>query len=171
MRVPIHPTRSAGVVRSVIEIDAPPDAVFHALTDPLQLAAWLGDGVVPPDDERPRLMAPADPSVGQAWRAPAVGPGGRPGLVRGEYLLVDPPRRLESTWRATWEELSVDRVRFDLAPTDVGGRVGTILTVTHTRMNASLQVTASAVGGAEDRWSSALARLATLLRPRIGVWA
>ncbi len=144
MRVPASPIRPADTIRSVVDIAAPPDEVFRALTDPRELAAWLGDGAAAPVEVEPRWAAPTVPTTGQSWRAPALGPGGMPGWVRGEYLLVQPPHRLETTWRASWDEQTPDRVVFELVPIDVGGRIGTSLTVTHTRAAAHLQVTASA---------------------------
>jgi uncharacterized protein YndB with AHSA1/START domain len=152
----------AGVVSSTIEIAAPPHAVFHALSDPSELAAWLGghsDDATAHDAE---WTAPSLATTGQPWRARAIGPDGSPGWVSGEYLLVDSPRCLESTWRASWDHFSPDHVRFDLTPIDIGGVRGTRLAVTHTSASARLQVTASATS-APGEWPAILARLAAHL--------
>ena len=162
MRVPASPIPPAGAIRSVVEIAAPPEDVFRALTDPLELAAWLGDGAAEPSELAPQWAAPTAPIAGEPWRAPALGPDGTRGWVSGEYQLVQPPHHLETTWRASWDELTLDRVAFELVPIDVGGRIGTSLTVTHTRAAACLQVTASAsaVAAPSGQWQAALARLA-----------
>ena len=149
MRVPASSWPATDTVRAVVDIAAPPDAVFHALSDPGELAAWLG-GEESGGERRPGDSSggPGTPplhlAAGRSWRAPALAPDGTPGSVGGEYLVVDPPRRLESTWRASWDDFAPDRVRFELAPIDVGGAPGTRLTLTHTRGVAGLHVTAQA---------------------------
>ena len=162
-------TSSATEVRESVDIAAPADAVFRALVDPRALAAWL-------DDSEPREMdepdhrtssAPADhrPAAGERWQSPALAPDGSHGSVRGEYLVVEPPHRLESTWRASWSDFAPERVRFDLVPIDVGGIAGTRVIVTHTRSLVRLHATASAAARATslatDVWPSFLARLAS----------
>jgi uncharacterized protein YndB with AHSA1/START domain len=153
----------AGAVRAVVDIAAPPDAVFHALSDPHELAAWLGGG--PASAPRAPSESACDAGVvpGQSWRAPARAPHGVPGSVCGEYLIVDPPRRLESTWRASWDGFAPERVCFELVPVDVGGVPGTRLTVTHTRAVARLDVTAQACLTVHHDWSRRLAGLAAYL--------
>lgn len=133
----VDQSAAGDVVRAVVEIAAPPEEVFHAITDPHELAAWLGGG---PNDESATAPAPwqapaptASVVPGQPWRTPALAPDGTIGSVGGEYLLVNPPRRLESTWRASWDDFAPSTVRFDLVPVDVDGAPGTRLTVTHTR--------------------------------------
>lgn len=160
---------SPSVVRESVDIAAAPDAVFRALVDPQELAAWLG-GEEPSDPREPACEPDAKrdehrAAAGQPWRAPALAPDGTRGSVHGEYLVVDPPRRLETTWRASWNHFAPERVRFELAPIGVGGTAGTRVTVTHTRSLVRLHATtasaatrASAI--AADVWPSFLARLA-----------
>ena len=161
MRVPHTRPHWADGVRTTVDIAARPETVFHAISDPLELAAWLGGNSTSAAAPVTRAWAAATvPVAGQPWRAPALGPDGAAGSVCGEYLRVDPPRVLESTWRASWDDFAPDRVRFELAPIEIGGQSGTRLTVTHTRAHAHLQVTA-AVGIAESsEWRSILSRLA-----------
>jgi uncharacterized protein YndB with AHSA1/START domain len=156
-----------GAVQAVVEIAAPPDVVFHALADPEELAAWLGgdaggDGRGPAVPDGPPPLAAA----GRSWRAPALGPDGAPGSVCGEYLVVDPPRRLESTWRASWDDFAPDRVRFELTPIEVGGAPGTRLTLTHLRGTAGWQVTAQAAAS-PNGWPSAWAGARASARPGV----
>jgi len=159
MRAPATPPLNSDEVHTSVDIAAPPDAVFHAISDPHELAAWLGGHAA----AMPAWAAPAFPIAGQPWRAAAIGPDGRPGWVSGEFLLVDPPRRLESTWRASWDDLSPDRVHFELVPITIGGGSGTRLTVTHTRAQAHLRVTASAGAPAHGEWTAILGRLSVYL--------
>jgi uncharacterized protein YndB with AHSA1/START domain len=162
MRSPIGSRQAAGVVCNTVEIAAPPPAVFHALSDPIELAAWLGDRSGGAASHDAGWTAPSLAVAGQSWRARAIGPDGAPGWVSGEYLRVDSPRCLESTWRASWDHFSPDHVRFDLTPIDIGGVVGTRLAVTHTRASARLQVTASAAS-TRGEWPAILVRLAARL--------
>jgi uncharacterized protein YndB with AHSA1/START domain len=168
-RASTHSTApSPNVVRESIDIAAPPDAVFRALVNPRELAAWLG-GDDPRDigvhaGEPESASGDHLPAIGQPWRSPALAPDGTLGSVRGEYVVVEPPHRLESTWRASWNDFAPERVRFELMPVDVGGTPGTRVVVTHTRSTVRLHAIASAATAAPtlavDVWPSFLARLA-----------
>ena len=163
MAIFMGPSHEHGLVDAVVEIAAPPDAVFHALTDQRELAAWLGGDATPIDHRSGASVVPSIAMPGQPWHAPAVAPDGSPGSVSGEFLLVDPPHRLESTWRASWDGFAPDRVCFELTPVRIGGKPGTRLRVTHTRANAHLRVTAMASTGAASVWPALLVRLAARL--------
>ncbi len=66
--------------------------VFDALTKPEQLAQWFGpEGCTCPD-------AQSDARVGGAYCLPIVGGDCEVHTVTGEYLVVEPPERLEMTW-------------------------------------------------------------------------
>jgi uncharacterized protein YndB with AHSA1/START domain len=155
------PAEPAGVVRASVDIAAPVADVFRALVDPQELAAWLGGEPMPADprsDDAPRILP------GAGWRAPAIAPDGTAGTLSGEYLSVAPPYRLETTWRASWNDFATERVRFELVPIDVGGVAGTRVTVTHARARSPRHATTSALSRtplhADDAWPSLLARLA-----------
>jgi uncharacterized protein YndB with AHSA1/START domain len=79
-------------------------------------------------------------------------------------VLVDPPRRLETTWRTSWTGAAPERVRFELAPIEIDGRAGTRITVTHTRAELRAHatvptVTHASTGVEDDLWPTLLARL------------
>jgi uncharacterized protein YndB with AHSA1/START domain len=158
-----RPAGPVDVVRASIDIAAPAADVFRALVAPRELAAWLGGEPMPTDprDEQPEHQS--YPLPGSGWHAPAVAPDGTSGTVTGEYQLVLPPRVLETTWRASWNDFATERVRFQLAPIDVGGVTGTRVTVTHTRAEARLLAPSSAFVGTlarADLWPVFLTRLA-----------
>lgn len=118
----------------------PVDAVWAALTEPDQLAAWLGRGSV-------------EPRAGGTV-AIHTGPAGRSALqptISGRVLTWDPPRVLEHEWLQPGLEVSV--VRYELEA-DAGG---TILRLTHRR-----SVTPGGVGGRAG-WHAYLDRLAAHL--------
>jgi uncharacterized protein YndB with AHSA1/START domain len=120
-----------------IHIDAPPEIVFAHLVVPERLVAWMGH------------RATLDPVVGGEF---AVDIGGS--LVRGEYVEVEPPRRVVVTWgMAGSEDLppSASRVEFLLTP--VGG--GTRVDLSHTGLPSSR------AAGHADGWAHFLSRLAT----------
>jgi uncharacterized protein YndB with AHSA1/START domain len=70
-------------------LPAPVDVVWHALTDPVAVAAWFW----PP---RFDTAVAVDLRVGGRYRID----GSAAGIaVSGEYLLVDPPHRLDFRWQ------------------------------------------------------------------------
>ena len=160
-----RPAEQAEVVRESIDIAAPAADVFHALADPRELVAWLGDGDPAPRStdvgDEPRARPAGTPPT--RWAARVVAPDGSLGIVEGEYGHVVPPRLLETTWRASWNDFALERVRFELVPIDVAGVVGTRVTVTHTRAMLRLHAPSNAFAGATvraDLWPTFLARLA-----------
>lgn len=74
----------APIVRE-IHIDAPPETVFEFLVDPGKLARWKG------------REASLDPRHGGIYRV-NINPRD---VVRGEYVVVERPRRVVFTWG--WE--------------------------------------------------------------------
>lgn len=76
------------------------DRVFHLLTDPVELARWWGPhGFTTPS-------ADLDLSVGGGYRLAMRPPDGDVFHLAGEFLEIDPPRRLVYTFR--WEEPTPD---------------------------------------------------------------
>jgi uncharacterized protein YndB with AHSA1/START domain len=150
-------------VRAVIDIAATPEDVFEALTNPRELAAWLG-GV----DDYSLDEWNDEPTAGVTWRSSAIGPDGADGSVRGEFLIVDSPRRLVSTWHASWDHYERSIVRYELEPVEVEGVAGTRVTVIHSALVA-LGQRVSQLGAARDGWTMMLARLARLMNERLTV--
>lgn len=118
--------RTTTVTRSIreqIEIAAPLERVFQALTDPAQLLGWWGD--------RRSFRSThweIDPRVGGKWLSRWEGPDGARFALGGEVLEIEPPRVLAYTW---WDErypgLPQTTVRYELTPTPMG----TLVTMTH----------------------------------------
>jgi len=117
------------------EIQAPPERVFKALTDPKQLFAWWGQE---PSVELSLFEMDARP--GGKWRfrckpAPGADHGAVGEILRrngaqefeaqGEILEYVPPRLLVWSWIANWHEYPTQPtvVRWDLAPIPKGTRV------------------------------------------------
>jgi uncharacterized protein YndB with AHSA1/START domain len=115
------------VVQAEIFIAAPPERVFHAITDPSQMPKWWGQSTTYRLTE-----CKADLRPGGLWSSVGIRPDGSTFRVEGEYLEVDPPRRLVHTWVASWSGTLKTKVRWELAPQSVHGlqsrgpqRVGT----------------------------------------------
>lgn len=135
----------AGLVRATVEIGAPPEAVFRALTDPAELPRWWGSPEMYRTDDWKVDLRP-----GGRWSCQARSPQGD-SEVRGEYLAIEPPRLLEYTWEPSWEEYRQTIIRCTLEAIPGGTRVS----VVHRGITAG----ESATGHAEG-WTRVLGWLA-----------
>jgi uncharacterized protein YndB with AHSA1/START domain len=114
----------------------PVDAVWSALTESAQLAAWLGEGSVGPHAGGEVSILTGPP-----------GPSGVQPAMEGRVLEWDPPRALEYEWRQPGLDTSV--VRYELEAREGA----TILKLTHRR-----SVAPGAFGGRAG-WHAYLDRL------------
>ena len=78
-------TTETTAVERTLSIEASPDTVWEFFVDPDKLMRWMGIG------------AELDPRPGGIYRCDVI-PGH---TARGEYVELDPPRRLVFTWG--WE--------------------------------------------------------------------
>lgn len=110
---------------------APPALLWRFWTDPDQIVRWFGPAGA---DQR---KVEADLRVGGAWGVDFQAYGGLR-QVRGEYLELDEPHRLVSTW-AWLDDDGVKGVEshYELALTGEGDGVRLILT--HTLPTAELK--------------------------------
>lgn len=161
------PDVTGNVVRATVEIAAPPEEVFEALTDPAQLEEWWGT----PESYRTSEWQ-LGPSPGGEWSVRTTAADGSDASVRGEYRVVDPPRTLEFTWAASWDDFAETTVRFDLMPAVVRGVSGTRLTVTHSGL-AAMETRARAEASFEAGttfaldWSRLLTSFVMAMRERM----
>lgn len=153
---------SASTVQAYrIYINAAPDAVWNAITQPEWTARY---GYA--------MLVDYDLKAGGAFRAHAnegmLALGCPEVISDGEVLEADPPRKLVHTWRMTMTpEMAAEAfttVTFDLEP--VRGGV-TRLTVTHDVTGAPMWAAVLRgdyeAGGAGGGWSETLSGLKTLL--------
>jgi uncharacterized protein YndB with AHSA1/START domain len=119
---------------SEIEIAAPPERVFQALVDPDQVVEWWGQHGVYRCTE-----FNADVRAGGKWRSAGIGPDGHTFEVTGEYLQVEPPRLLVSSWVASWTGSAKTTIRWELNR----AANGTQLTLRHTGLSAYPEVAQS----------------------------
>jgi len=112
-------TPDQDLIQLEVEIAAPRERVFQAITDPTQLLRWWGQqgvyhGTKWCTDVRP----------GGKWRCEGVSDtDGSAFHVGGEYLEVDPPRLLVHTWLASWAGELKTIVRWELDAAPEGTRV------------------------------------------------
>jgi uncharacterized protein YndB with AHSA1/START domain len=135
-----EPAAETGLFESEIHIDAPPDVVFPYLIDPDLFVRWGG------------TKAELDPRPGGIYRTEIISGS----TARGEFVEVDPPRRLVYTFGWESDEMPIkpggSRVQIDLEPVDGGTR----LHVRHTG------IPAAAVGQHREGWEHYFGRLAVI---------
>lgn len=136
-----------GRVVAAVEIAASPERVFRALTSAEIVHWWVNPGVF---DTR---EWDGDVRIGGRWRASGMARGA-PYVLEGEFLEIDPPRKLTHTWHLAGRSNETSTVTYELVPTSIGTR----LTVHHAGLVAP-EIGKGAAGG----WETSLQRLAEWL--------
>lgn len=108
----------AGKILASVDIAATAERVFSALTNPEELVRWWGS-----DDLYRTKTWTSELEVGGSWRAEGASADGRPFVVKGEYLEIDPPRKLVQTWKADWDGGHLTTITYLLEPIAEGTRV------------------------------------------------
>ncbi|HKU40384.1 MAG TPA: SRPBCC domain-containing protein [Polyangiales bacterium] len=108
----------SGTVLATVEIAAPPERVFKALTTPEEIVRWWGSDTMYRTTEWVQ-----DLRVGGRWKATGKGADGSPFTVEGEFLEIDPPRRLVQSWKPEWDGGHVTRLTYRLEAIERGTRV------------------------------------------------
>ncbi len=109
---------TTGTIFAEVEILAPPERVFRAITDGAEITRWWGD---PSEYQTTSWVGKLEP--GGKWRAEGVGKDGTPFHVEGEYLEVDPPRKVVQTWKPGWDPGPATKITYLVEPTKNGSRV------------------------------------------------
>lgn len=129
-------TPDQDAIVSEIQINAPAERIFKALTDAAELKRWFTN------PECPVKSWQMDARVGGSYsyateKGSIVVNGVNEFKCQGEILECDPPRVLVYTWIASWHDDTSKRtvVRWELAPK----RGGTHVKVTHSGL-ASLPI-------------------------------
>lgn len=132
-----------------VELDADPERVFQALISAEVTRWWVRPGVFDTQTWE------ADARTGGGWRATGIG-GGRPYTLEGEYVNVEPPRRLVHTWRLVGLPGATSTATYLLAPLDDGDR--TRLTFRQDGFTSPDSCIATAIG-----WETSFEALKALL--------
>lgn len=113
---------TAGVIHASVEIAAPPERVFRALTDGNEVVRWWGSA-----DTYKTTEFSADLRVGGQWRARGIAVDGKQFEVSGEFLTLEAPRLIVQTWKPDWAPGLKTTLTYRLDPIPGGTR----LTVRH----------------------------------------
>ena len=100
-------TRSRPPIVQERVLPAPPEEVFAAWHDPESLRRWMCPG-----DDMTAADVEVDFRIGGRYRI--VMHGDRDYAQHGEYLVIDPPRRLVFTWISEWMPEAEQRTRVEL---------------------------------------------------------
>ena len=139
-----------GRVVASVELAVVPERVFQALASRDVVDWWVNPGVF---DTREWA---GDVRVGGRWRASGVARGA-PYALEGEFLEVDPPRKLVQTWHIAGAPGTPSTVTYLLEPITGGTR----LTVHHAGLGAPDQRDNVGAG-----WRSSFDRLSEILSDR-----
>ena len=130
-----------GRVVHELEIPRPAGEVFEMFIDPARLVTWIG------------ISAELEPRPGGRFRF-EVQPGQ---FCEGQYLVVEPPRRLVITWgwADPWFGLPPGSSTVEVQLTEVGG--GTRLRLVHHGLPGEMQALH------DEGWTAFLGRLTAVL--------
>jgi len=141
-----------GLIVASVEIARTPERVFQALSSREIVVWWVNPGVF---DTREWS---GDVRVGGRWHASGIARGA-PYSLEGEFLEVDPPRKLVQTWHRQGTPGAPSTLTYMLEP--IAG--GTRLTVRHAGIAAPDQRNNMSAG-----WRTSCDRLSEILPTRKG---
>jgi uncharacterized protein YndB with AHSA1/START domain len=107
---------ASGLVLGTVEIATTPERVFKALASEEITQWWVRPGVFDTTEWT------GDLRVGGRWRAAGTARG-QPYILEGEFLDVDPPRKLVHTWHPGGMPSVVSTVTYLLEPIPGGTRL------------------------------------------------
>jgi len=136
-----------GTAIATVELAALPERVFDALVSSEVTRWWVRPGVF---DTREWM---ADLRPGGRWKATGIG-GGNPYTLEGEFLEVDPPRKLVHTWHLLGQPGASTTVTYILEPAEHGTR----LTLRQSGFESRTNCLATAIG-----WETSFEELSRLL--------
>jgi uncharacterized protein YndB with AHSA1/START domain len=106
-----------------VEIAAPPEKVFRALTEPARVMEWWWGQ----ESTYKTVAWEIDLKPGGRWQCLARNKAdGSQIEVHGEVLEVDPPNILTYTWNPSWASLPATIVRYTLTPIPSGTKVSLV---------------------------------------------
>lgn len=109
---------TGGTIIATVEIAAPIERVFRAITSSEEIVRWWGAPDVYTTTEWVSDVRP-----GGKFRAGGAMPDGSPFGIEGEYLEVEPHHTLVHTWAPDFDEGQVTTVRYRLDAIEGGTKV------------------------------------------------
>jgi uncharacterized protein YndB with AHSA1/START domain len=128
------------VVEHEIRVDARPETVFGFFTDPVRMVQWMGiEAVLDPRSGGVFRIAFHPPDeIGEFLDATYETQPGRTStplrVVLGEYLEVDPPRRIAFTWGWEHERYAIPPQSTEVEVTFTSEGKGTVVHLAHRRL-------------------------------------
>jgi uncharacterized protein YndB with AHSA1/START domain len=138
-----------GHLLASVELAAPRERVFQALASKEVTNWWVRAGVFDTRDWA------GDLCIGGRWRASGIARG-QPYEIEGEFLEIDPPRKLVHTWHLVGTPNAPTTVMYHLERTDGGTRV----TLRQAGFTSAETCTNTAIG-----WETSFEQLAETLAP------
>ena len=136
-----------GQILASVEIAASPERVFRALVSKEVCEWWVRPGVFNAREWT------GDVRVGGRWRASGMD-SGRPYVIEGKFLEVDPPRKLVHTWHSIGAPGKPATVTYLLEPLNGETRI----TLRHSGLAAPGMCINTCIG-----WETSFERLAEIL--------
>lgn len=109
---------TAGTILAQVDISAPVERVFAALTRGDEIIKWWGS-----DDLYRTTGFTSELRANGPWKATGVGADGVAFSVGGEYLVVEPPHQVTFTWKADWDGGHTSTVTYRLEAIAGGTRL------------------------------------------------
>lgn len=138
-----------GHLLASVELAASPERVFRALASKEVTNWWVRADVFDTRDWA------GDLCIGGRWRASGIARG-QSYEIEGEFLDIDPPRKLVHTWHLVGTPNAPTTVTYDLERTNGGTRV----TLRHAGFTSAQTCTNTAIG-----WETSFEQLAETLAP------
>lgn len=98
------------------------DRLYHAVTEPAEIARWWGGG-----RGGSHVTWQGKAEAGSPWRAEGTFSRDRSFIAAGEFLSVDPGRRTLQSWQADWDGMAATEVSMMFEPVEGGA----MLTLVH----------------------------------------
>jgi uncharacterized protein YndB with AHSA1/START domain len=136
-----------GYVLASVEIAASPERVFQALTSAEIVNWWVRPGVFDTREWSGEVRA------GGKWRASGIARG-QPYVLEGEFIEVDPPRKLVHTWHFPGDPEPPTTVTYRLEWVNEKTR----LTIVHSGFRAGRSTENTSLG-----WETSLRKLTEIL--------
>jgi uncharacterized protein YndB with AHSA1/START domain len=136
-----------GQILASVEIAAPPERVFRALASKEVADWWVRPGVFNTTEWS------GDVRVGGRWRTAGIARG-EPYTIEGEFLEIDPPRKLVMTWQRVGVPGQPTTLTYALEPLEGGTR----LTLRHADFTSPENCSNVSAG-----WKTSFDKLADLL--------
>jgi uncharacterized protein YndB with AHSA1/START domain len=140
------------IIKKTIVIEAPPSAVFRALTDEQELTQWFPS------------QAKMEARVGGVVEFRFIRPDGENHMLYGRVLEIVPDKKLSYTWNFARRDQVQETVTWTLEPVDGGGK--TKVTLVHAGFEKPSQKDVESGYSYEAGWAYFVGRLEELFKKK-----